>query len=98
MGHKEAKTAEKKQTKKVEEVQRTDEQILKDIRLNLDAHLSVTPKDINFLLRKYYLAICELGEFKYKLGEALMTIDRMNTAKPDSPPEPPPNVPFMKGA
>ena len=70
MGHKEAKTAEKKQTKKVEKVQRTELEILKDISLNLHAHLSVTPEDVMFLLNKYNLALKKIAELETKLNVA----------------------------
>jgi copper oxidase (laccase) domain-containing protein len=68
MGHS-AKTAEKKEVKKVVKVQRTDEQVIKDIRLNLGAHLSVTPEDIAFLLKKYDLALTKIAELETKLAD-----------------------------
>ena len=92
MGHS-AKTAEKKEVKKVVKVQRTDEQVIKDIRLNLGAHLSVTPEDIAFLLKKYDLALKEIVQLKEKLDVA-----EQGLKDPDGPPPPPPNEPFKKGA
>jgi hypothetical protein len=65
MGHK--SIAEKKEQKKVIKVNRTDEQIIKDIGLNLAAHLSVTPEDVAFLLRKYGVAVIEIKELKEQL-------------------------------
>ena len=51
-----AARAVKNSQKKVVET-RTPEQIIKGIRGNLEAHLSVTPNDIAFLLECYDAAI-----------------------------------------
>lgn len=40
-------------SKKKEVVDRTPEQIIRDIRNNLDAKLAVTPLDVRFLLERY---------------------------------------------
>lgn len=44
-------------SKKKEVVDRTPEQIIRDIRNNLSAKLAVTPDDVRFLLAQYDLAV-----------------------------------------
>lgn len=66
MGHNVGKAADnavqKSAVKKA--VERTPEQILKDIRNHLDAKLAVTPDDVRFLLAQYDAAIAELENIK----------------------------------
>ena len=42
-----------KKSEKMKLLERTPEQIIKDIRMNLNAKLAVTPDDVRFLLAKY---------------------------------------------
>lgn len=53
MGHNPGTSAVKKSERKQAQEKRTPEEILKGIRGNLAAHLSVTPSDIAFLLLQY---------------------------------------------
>jgi len=67
MGHNVGKAADnavqRSAVKKASE--RTSDQILLDIRRNLDAKLAVTPDDVRFLLAEYdreHMAVLHLGE------------------------------------
>ena len=70
-----------KKSEKMKLLERTPEQIIKDIRMNLNAKLAVTPDDVRFLLKRFdetYAALQEcaptiaetpLEEFKATLGD-----------------------------
>jgi hypothetical protein len=62
-----ARAVKNSERKKVVET-RTPEEILKGIRGNLAAHLSVTPNDIQFLLDRYYAAAQAVVDSDVKRG------------------------------
>lgn len=73
MGHSVGKAAENAVQRGAykKEVERTPEQILKDIRRNLDARLAVTPDDVRFLLAQYDKL---LEKFRDQLAQEIVDV------------------------
>lgn len=83
MGHNVGKAAElsvkKGQIKKV--VERTDEQIFRDIRNNLASRLATTPDDARFLLRKYDEVVAERVLDLKRVDELLAELNYIKTGE-----------------
>ena len=93
MGHNVGDAAARsvKKSEKSKLLERTPEEIIKDIRINLAAKLAVTPDDVRFLLAKYDAAEAAVAH----LGEASAALlKRAETAESETKVEY--HVPFPK--
>jgi len=77
MGHNPNKIVKTKERKQVLET-RSPEDIIKGIRGNLVAHLSVTPSDIAFLLVAYDAAIVQIDNLQEKVDWARQVYEAEN--------------------